>query len=495
MNPDFADLVKLIQTERGITKDLVLATIEEFLIAAYNRTFGTSENAVVKFSESGGDVSIFARKAIVETDDLYDPVTEIELSEALELNEDCEVGDELLIEIDPKNFDRGAIQSAKQKARQSLREIQKDTLYSEFRGKVGEMIIGYFQREKNGTIFVDLGRIEGILPRRFQSPREEYHHGDRIKAMIAEVKKAPTGLEIILSRSHGEFVKRIFELEVPEIYDGTVEIFKIVREPGFRTKVAVYSTREDVDPVGSCVGLKGVRIQAIVRELEGEKIDILKYDSDPIEFIRNALGSAEVQDVVILDSSKRQALAIVPEQQLSLAIGKQGLNVRLANRLVDWSIDVKTETQFAEMDVSKEVSRVASDLFSGIDSGGEEITKIGELPGISDRLVSVLKENGIELIETLVSLAKEELESLAGLTPSDVEQIQKIINDNVEIIEDGEDEVRRTEKGADDAGEKTVDTYECPNCAQSITADMSACPNCGVGLSFEAEEVKEQEDN
>jgi len=495
MNPDFADLVKLIQTERGITKDLVLATIEEFLTAAYSKTFGTSENAVVKFSEYGNDVSIFARKAIVETGDLYNPVTEIELSDALELNEDCEVGDELLIEIEPKNFDRGAIQCAKQKARQSLREIQKDTLYSEFRGKVGEMIIGYFQREKNGAIFVDLGKTEGILPRRFQSPREEYHHGDRIKAMIAEVKKAPTGLEIILSRSHGEFVKRVFELEVPEIYDGTVEIFKIVREPGFRTKVAVYSTREDVDPVGSCVGLKGVRIQAIVRELEGEKIDILKYDSEPTEFIRNALGSAEVQDVVVLDSSKRQALAIVPEQRLSLAIGKQGLNVRLANRLVDWSIDVKTEAQFSEMDVSKEVSRVASDLFSGIDSGDEEITKIDELPDISDRLVSVLKENGIELIETLVSLAKEELESLAGLTPSDVEQIQKIINDNVEVIEDVDNEDGPAGKVADETGKKADDTYKCPDCVQPITADMSTCPNCGVSLSFETEEVEEQEDS
>jgi N utilization substance protein A len=212
MNADFADSIRAIQSERGITEDLVLATIEEFLMAAYKKTFGTSDNAVVRFSESGGEVAIYAKKIIVENDDLYDPVGEIELSEALELVEDCEVGDELLIEIDPKDFDRGAVQSAKQKARQNLREIQKDTLYSEFKDKVGEMIIGYFQREKNGTIFVDLGKTEGILPRRFQSPREEYHHGDRIKAMIAEVKKAPTGLEIILSRSHGEFVKRIFRI-------------------------------------------------------------------------------------------------------------------------------------------------------------------------------------------------------------------------------------------------------------------------------------------
>jgi len=497
MNADFADSIRLIQSERGITEDLVLATIEEFLLAAYKKTYGTSDNAVVRFSDSGEEVTIYAKKIIVENDDLYDPVGEIELSEALELNEDGEIGDELLIEIDPKDFDRGAVQSAKQKARQNLREIQKDTLYSEFKDKVGEMIIGYFQREKNGTIFVDLGKTEGILPRRFQSPREEYHHGDRIKAMIAEVKKAPTGLEIILSRSHGEFVKRIFELEVPEIYDGTVEIFKIVREPGYRTKVAVYSTRDDVDPVGACVGLKGVRIQAIVRELEGEKIDILKYDNDTISFIRNALSPAEVQDIVVVDGSKRQALAIVPEQQLSLAIGKQGLNVRLANRLVDWNIDVKTEVQFSEMDISIEISRAASDLFSGITDNDEEITKIGELPDISERLVSVLKENGIELIETLIGLTDDELGSLTGLTPLDVEQIQKIIEDSVEIIESEEEEILDDGSEAeepDDSAEEEVETYECPDCQHEITADMTVCPNCGVGLSFEVEEVEEQEE-
>ena len=499
MNADFADSIRLIQSERGITEDLVLATIEEFLMAAYKKTFGTSDNAVVRFSDSGEEVAIYAKKIIVEDDDLYDPVAEIELSEALKLNEDGEIGDELLIEIDPRDFDRGAVQSAKQKARQNLREIQKDTLYSEFKDKVGEMIIGYFQREKNGTIFVDLGKTEGILPRRFQSPREEYHHGDRIKAMIAEVKKAPTGLEIILSRSHGEFVKRIFELEVPEIYDGTVEIFKIVREPGYRTKVAVYSTRDDVDPVGACVGLKGVRIQAIVRELEGEKIDILKYDSDTITFIRNALSPAEVQDVIVLDGSKRQALAIVPEQQLSLAIGKQGLNVRLANRLVDWNIDVKTEAQFAEMDVSLEISRAATDLFSGISESDEEITRIKELPDISERLVSVLRENGIELIETLISLTDGELAGLTGLTPTDVEQIKKIIEDNVEIIESEEvdeevldDETEALEEV--DGAEEEIETYECPDCQHEITSDMTVCPNCGVGLSFEVEEVEEQEE-
>ena len=457
-------------------------------MAAYKRKYGTSDNAVVRFNDDNSDVSIYAMKMIVDEDDYYDPVSEILLEDALEYNEESELGDEILIKIDPSEFDRLAVQSAKQRARQDLREIQKDTLYSEFKDKVGEMIIGYYQREKNGNIFVDLGRTEGIMPKRFQSPREEYNVGDRIKALICEVNKTPSGLQIVLSRTHSDFVKRIFELEVPEIYDNTIEIHKIVREAGYRTKIAVSSNRDDVDPVGACVGLKGVRIQAIVRELEGEKIDILKFDPDPQGFIKNALSPAEVSDVIVLDGGKRQALAIVPDQQLSLAIGKQGLNVRLANRLVDWSIDVKTEEQFDEMDMSQEISKAASELFSGIEESDEEITRIEELPDIPERVVALLKENGIDLIETLVAMNLEELNSFEGINDADIELIRGIIDDNVEIVEsDNEEEVEEEVVVEDD------EAYECPECGAAITLDMTVCPSCGVGLSFEIEEI-EQED-
>ena len=322
MASGLADAIRSIVQDRGISEDLVKKTIEDFLLAAYKKKYGQCDNAVVRFDEEGDEVALFARKQIVE--DVYDEVAEIAIEEALELNEECELGDELLIEINPQEFDRVAVQSAKQKAKQTLRDIQKDTLYSEFQEKVGEMIIGYYQRERNGNIFVDLGRVEGILPKRYQSPREIYRPNDRIKALIYEVNKTPSGLQIVLSRTHTDFVRRIFELEVPEVYDKTVEIFKIVREPGYRTKLAVYSNRDDVDPVGACVGMKGVRIQAIVRELEGEKIDILKYDNNYRDFIKNALSPAEVDTVVVLDEAKRQALAVVDENQLSLAIGKQG---------------------------------------------------------------------------------------------------------------------------------------------------------------------------
>ncbi|TVR29913.1 MAG: transcription termination/antitermination protein NusA [Spirochaetaceae bacterium] len=437
MASQLADAIRLLIQEKGISEELIHRTIEEFLLAAYKKTFGTDENAIVRFNDEDGSVSLNARKEIVE--DVYDPVNEIALEDALAYSPEAEVGDEMLIEIDPKEFDRVAVQSAKQKAKQTLREIQKDTLYSEYIDKVGEMIIGYYQRERNGNIFVDLGKTEGLMPKRYQSPREVYRPNDRIKALIYEVNKSPAGLQIILSRTHTEFVRRIFELEVPEVYDRTVEIQKIVREPGYRTKIAVYSNREDVDPVGACVGLRGVRIQAIVRELEGEKIDILKYDNDPRTFIKNALSPAEVSHVVILDEAKRQALAVVGEQQLSLAIGKQGLNVRLANRLVDWNIDVKTEAQFGEMDVSAETKRAVSALFRDYDEEVDEITGIAELPDVPESVVAALKANGIELIEQLVALTDEDLAQLSGIDDEDIVAIKKVMAENIEIIEQEEE--------------------------------------------------------
>ena len=436
MSNELGAAIRLLVQDSGITEDLVRRTVEEFLLAAYKKKYGTSDNAVVRFSEDGSDVTLYAQRKIVE--DVYDPVSEIALEDALAYNPDCEIGDELLIEISPTEFDRVAVQSAKQKARQSLREIKKDTLFSEYKDKVGEMIIGYYQRERNGNIFVDLGKTEGILPKRYQSPREVYRPNDRIKAMIYEVAKNPNGLQIVLTRTHTEFVKRIFELEVPEVYDQTVEIYKIVREPGYRTKLAVYSNRDDVDPVGACVGLRGVRIQGIVRELEGEKIDILKYDNDPREFIRNALSPAEVSHVVVLDEAKRQALAVVPESQLSLAIGKQGLNVRLANRLVDWSIDVKTQAQFGEMDLTAETKRAVRALFGDLPEEADEIVRIAELPDIPAHIVSGLESAGHEYIEDLVSLSDTELGEVEGLSGDDVATLKRIIAENVEIIESDE---------------------------------------------------------
>ena len=493
MASDMSEAIRQLVQDRGISEELVLKTIESTLIAAYKRKFGNAENAYVRFNDENTEVSIFARKKIV--DGVYDPVTEIDFEEARELNPEAEIGDELLIEVDPKDFDRISVQSAKQTAHQSIRDIQKDSLYSEYQEKVGEIIIGYYQRERNGTIYVDLGKVEGILPRKFQSPREVYHLNDRIKALIVEVNKTPTGLQIVLSRTHTDFVRAIFELEVPEVYDKTVEIHKIVREPGYRTKLAVYSNREDVDPVGACVGLKGVRIQSVIRELEGEKIDILKYDPDQRRFIKNALSPAEVRDVVIIDETKRQALAVVPDSQLSLAIGKQGLNVRLANRLVDWNIDVKTEEQYAELDLSSESKRAVSELFGDGDQYEDEIARISELPGVDASVAQILMSDGIEYIEDFLALTEEQLLSLEGITPEQLLALRSIIDENVEIVEESEypqdgNIVEGDVASAEEEAES--DEFECPECGAKITVDMTICPQCGIGLSFEYEDEQQE---
>jgi transcription termination/antitermination protein NusA len=491
MSAEMAEAIRQLVQEKGIDEDLVFRMIEDTLKAAYKRKFGTNDNAVVTFNDSHTDVSIYSRKTIV--DGVYNPVVEIELEEALALDPECELGDELLIEVDPREFDRISVQSAKQTAHQSIRDIQKDTLHSEYKDKVGEIIIGYYQRERNGNIYVDLGKVEGILPKKFQSPRETYRQNDRIKALITEVKKSP-GLQIVLSRTDPDFVRRILELEVPEIYDKTVEIHKIVREPGYRTKVAVFSHREDVDPVGACVGLKGVRIQAVIRELEGEKIDILKYDEDPRVFIKNALSPAEVNDVVIVDEAKRQALAIVSEPQFSLAIGKQGLNVRLANRLADWSIDVKTDEQFAEMDLTAGSRKAANDLFSDItEEPSDEITAVAELPGITDELIEVLHKNNITMLEDLLILDESALSALDGMTSDNLKLLGSLLKDSLEVVEESsaaEPSGKPIDSVSDDSSQhdQEAEEYECPECGAPITIDMTTCPNCGIGLSFEYED-------
>ena len=495
MATDMSEAVRQLMQDRNMSEELILKTIENLLIAAYKRRFGNADNAIVRFSDDDNyEVSIFAKKRIVDSDNFYDPTSEIELDEAKELDPEAEINDEILIEVDPRDFDRGSVQSAKQTAHQSIREIQKDRLYAEFKDKIGEIIIGYYQRERNGTIFVDLGKIEGKLLKKYQSHREEFHVNDRIKSLIVEVNKNQNGpLEVVLSRTHTDFVRAIFELEVPEIYDKVVEIHKIVREPGYRTKLAVYSNRDDVDPVGACVGLKGVRILAVIKELEGEKIDILKYDPDPRKFIKNALSPAEVQDVIILDEAKHQALAVVSDSQLSLAIGKQGLNVRLANRLVDWNIDVKTDAQFEDMDITAESRRAVSELFGDDDDYGEEYTLVSQLPGVDPAISGILKENNKDFIEDFLALSEKEMAEI-GLTDEQQRSLKSLIEEHIEIVEEeyeeeaSEESEDRVQEDTQEESEITGEEYECPECGAGITVEMTSCPNCGIGLSFEYED-------
>jgi len=494
-----SEAIQQLGQDRGLSKELIYKTIEDMLKAAYKKTYGTDENVIVRF-EDKGSVSIVAKKKVVEHDDVYDPVAEIDLHEARELNPDAEVGDEMLVPVDVSEFNRQSIQLAKQTTRQSIKEIQKDSLFSEYKDKIGEIVIGYYQRERNGDIFVDLGKIEGKLPKKYQSTRETYHLNDRIKALIKEVNKTPSGLQIVLSRTDPDFVRAIFELEVPEVYDKTIEIHKIVREAGSRTKLAVYSNRDDVDPVGACVGLKGVRIQAVIKELEGEKIDILKYDPDPARFIKNALSPAEVRDVIILSEKSKKALAVVSDTLLSLAIGKQGLNVRLANKLTDWMIDVKTESQFAEMDVTAESRRAVSELFG--DSDAEEFSRISELPEVDPEVAQALLDNGIDYIVDFLDLSQEELDAMENVSAEQIEALRSLIDDSVEILEEDTEEYAEDESEAA-VEEETTEEVECPECNAKFALDTNgysaggtiSCPSCGaeLELSYEREEEEQEE--
>ena len=487
---EMAEAIRQLISEKGYSEDSVRQTIERALKAAYKRTYGTDENAIVKFNDDMSDVSIYSRKVII--DGVYDPVKEIELEEARKLAGDSvEEGDEIDILEDPKSFDRSAVATGKQTAHQGLNETYKNSLMNDYRDKIGEIIIGYYQREKNGNIYLDLGnagKVEGVLPVKYQSKLEVYEKNDRIKALIVDVKPTNSGIQLVLSRSDPKLVSSILEKEVPEIADGTVEIQKIVRDAGYRTKIAVYSKREEVDPVGACVGLKGVRIQNVIRELLNEKIDVLRWDSNPAEFIKNALSPAQVERVVIMDAEKRQALAIVEDSQFSLAIGKQGQNVRLANRLCDWNIDVKTVEQAEDIDFSNvNTVQTARNLFN--DEQVDEITTVAELPGVNSEVAQLLKENGIEEIQDFVEAYDNGSIKIDGVSEEELDKINELINENVEFVED------ETKSSADEDSTSTneddtqdEEEYFCPECGAKITLEMTHCPNCGVEFEFTEDE-------
>lgn len=488
---EMAEAIRALIDEKGYSEASVKQTIENALKAAYKRTYGTSDNAIVKFADDMSDVSIYSRKTVV--DGVYDPVTEIELEEAKRLSDEVELGDEIDILEDPKSFARSAVSTGKQTAHAGLNETIKDSLYNQYKDKVGELINGYIQREKNGNLFVDLGnggRLEGFLPSKYQSPRETYEQNDRIKAVIVELKKTQTGLQLVLSRSDPRLVEITMELEIPEIADGTVKIEKCVRDAGYRTKMAVSTTREDVDPVGACVGTKGARIQTVIRELLGEKIDVLRYDPNPAEFIKNALSPAQVDRVVILDEAKRQALAIVEESQFSLAIGKQGQNVRLANRLCDWSIDVKTQEQCEGMDLSeKATTQAALNLFKNDEAEDEDITTIAELSGVDERVVDILKSNGIEdIVQFIETYDNGSLEKIEGLKKEEIDAVYNLIKENVEFVDEDGKEVPPVAPEETEPEHHEEEKYYCPECGAEITLDMDHCPKCGIEFEFTEDE-------
>ncbi len=346
MNTEFIEALEELEREKGISMEILLEALEAALISAYKRNFGSLQNVRVNIDRSTGEIKVYARKTVVEK--VEDERSEISLEEAREKDPRYELGDIVEIEVTPRDFGRIAAQTAKQVVVQRIREAERGIIYEEFSNREGDIVTGIVQRQDQKNIYIDLGKTEAILGPTEQIPGEEYKHGDRLKTYIVEVKKTTKGPQILVSRTHPGLLKRLFELEVPEIHDGIVELKSVAREAGARSKIAVYSRDENVDPVGACVGPKGMRVQTIVNELKGEKIDIVKWNQDPAKFVANALSPAKVVDVAIFEDDK-VARVVVPDYQLSLAIGKEGQNARLAAKLTGWKIDIKSESQMEEI--------------------------------------------------------------------------------------------------------------------------------------------------
>ena len=349
MNKELLSAIEYLSKEKGVTADVICDSLEAVLITAYKKEYDGNPNATVRLDRLTGDYSIVSPKTVVA--EVADEENEISLDDARAIDKGYEEGDEILVDVTPKNFGRIAAQAAKQVMIQRLREAERNIVYDEFYGRTDDIITGIIQRIEQKNVYIDLGKAEAVLPYSEQIPTEEYTVGQRIKCYVVEVRNSPKGAQIQLSRTHPGLLKRLFELEVPEIYDGVVELHSVAREPGKRSKIAVYSRDPNVDCVGACVGPKGARVQNIVMELQNEKIDIVKWDEDPAVYIANALSPAQVVSVTI-DEGAKSSVVVVPDYQLSLAIGKAGQNARLAAKLTNWKIDIKSESQAEDGDVA-----------------------------------------------------------------------------------------------------------------------------------------------
>lgn len=339
-----------LEKNNGIKKDFLMESIETALVSAYKKNYDSNdENIKVVIDKVDGQMHVFQEKTVVSFDDFNDFDKEITIEDALEMNKNYKIGDIVQFELMPKNFGRIAAQTARQIITQKIREASREVIFDEFKDKKGELITGLVQKADGRIVVLDIGKIEGIMPKKEQIPGEVYNVNDKIKTCIVSVEKGIKGsTQIILSRASTEFVRKLFEIEIPEIYEGVIELKSISREAGSRSKVAVYSPNPNIDPVGSCVGQKGIRIQNIINELNGEKIDVIEWNEDPSIYISAALLPAQVLAVDVHEE-ENFAQVIVPDDQLSLAIGKAGQNAKLAARLTGWKIDIKSESQFREM--------------------------------------------------------------------------------------------------------------------------------------------------
>ena len=406
--------IEILSREKGIDQQVIISAIEDAVVTAARKQFKTGEDLHARYNPETGDVELYAVMRVVET--VENSATEIDIVEVESLGiEGAEVGDQLEFPKSREELGRIAAQTAKQIIFQKVREAERNNVYEEYINRVGELVHGFVKRFEGGRIIVDLGKVEAVLPKMEQSRAEAFSQGERIRVVINSVSKDAKGPQVEVSRTSPELIKRLFEMEVPEIYDGTVQIKGVVREPGDRAKIAVISTERDVDPVGACVGMKGSRVQAIIRELRGERIDIIEWSEDPAVFAANALSPAKVSKVEINSFEEKRLTITVPEDQLSLAIGKKGQNVRLAAKLVGWHIDIRS---------AEEAARAAAAQLEAVMAGSEAtLTNIRESLALDQITAERLRDRGIETIEQLASTTVDELVDLIDISLDEANSI------------------------------------------------------------------------
>ncbi|MGX7145229.1 transcription termination factor NusA [Facklamia languida] len=451
MSKELMAAMQLLEEEKGIKPEVIKEALESALTLAYKKNYDQAQNVEVVFDEKTGEIKVYSVKEVVEVN--YDSTLEISLEEALKINRAYEIGDTIKFEVTPKDFGRIATQTAKHVVMQRIREAERDIIYEEYIDYEDEILTGTVERTDQRNVYVNIGRVEAILPASEKIPTEEFQMEERIKVYVAKVERTSKGPQIVISRAHPDFLRRLFEQEVPEIYDGIVEIKSIAREAGDRSKVAVYSHEANIDPVGTCVGPRGSRVQSIVSELNGENMDIVEWNEDPAVFIRNAMNPAEVLEVDF-NEDDHTCIVVVPDSQLSLAIGKRGQNARLAARLTGYKIDIKSETNYADYlaeQADLQAAQADLDDEAALDSiDPEEPVQMGDavedLPDSADE--------SLIAADDLVNESVDEAEALADL------RLQQDQNEQVLDPEEVEDQISEVEESTETDYETLVDQVQ-----------------------------------
>jgi N utilization substance protein A len=476
MASELSNIIEAVSKEKGIDPQIVVSAVEDAIVVATRKYYKSQENLRAVLDKESGKINAYAVKSIVETpEQVEDANLQVTVEQARKLDPNAEAGGELLIpKVTEGILGRIAAQLAKQVIFQKVREAERDTVYNEYIGHVGEIVNATVKRIEGPDVIFDIGKAEARMGRKEQSRLESFAVGERVRVVIVRVEKAVKGPGVVVSRAAPELVQHLFQTEVPEIYDGTVVIRAIAREAGERTKIAVMSKDKDVDAVGACVGMKGMRVQSIIRELRGEKIDIIEYHEDPVTFAEKALQPAKVSRVTVIDGAEKHLEVVVDDTQLSLAIGKKGQNVRLAAKLLGWKIDIKSEEE-KRQEVEQQMSALVT----------QTATPLENVPGLGEGLVEKLQAAGVSTVESLADMTPEQLEAIEGIGPKTVEKISIAVNNYFASLEGGEAVLAGEAESAESAeavaaggveGTNQAAVEEAPAEASGEPAELAAEP-------------------